>query len=55
MKWRKTGIRKMRHLKSENYAKEMGEILGDYVGFSGYGEQLGRQQFNQTMSVIVFE
>lgn len=39
----------------QSYVKEMGEVLGDYVGFSGYGEQLGRQQFNQTMSVIVFE
>lgn len=39
----------------QTYAKEMGEVLGDYIGFSGYGEQLGRQQFNQTMSVIVFE
>lgn len=39
----------------QKYVKEMGEVLGDYVGFSGYGEQLGRQQFNQTMSVIVFE
>ncbi len=39
----------------QDYVKEMGEVLGDYVGFSGYGEQLGHQQFNQTMSVIVFE
>ena len=39
----------------QEYVKGMGDILGDYIGFSGYGEQLGRQQFNQTMSVIVFE
>lgn len=39
----------------QKYVQSMGEVLGDYVGFSGYGEQLGRQQFNQTMSVIVFE
>lgn len=39
----------------QQYAQEMGQVLGDYVGFSGYGEQLGRHQFNQTMSVIVFE
>lgn len=39
----------------QDYVKDMGSVLGDYIGFSGYGEQLGRQQFNQTMSVIVFE
>lgn len=39
----------------QEYAKGMGNVLGDYIGFSGYGEQLGRQHFNQTMSVIVFE
>lgn len=39
----------------QEYAKTMGSVLGDYVGFSGYGEQMGRHQFNQTMAVIVFE
>lgn len=37
------------------YVKEMGTVLGDYVGFSGYGEQYGEQHFNQTMVVAVFE
>ena len=37
------------------YVKDMGAILGDYVGFSGYGEQYGEQHFNQTMTVAVFE
>ena len=39
----------------QEYAKTMGTVLGDYVGFSGYGEQLRRQQLNQTMIVAVFE
>lgn len=37
------------------YAKTMGSVLGDYIGFSGYGEQGGEQNFNQTMIVAVFE
>ena len=37
------------------YAKKMGDALGDYVAFSGYGEQLNEQHFNQTMAVAVFE
>ena len=39
----------------QEYCKTMGGVLGDYIGFSGYGEQMNRQQFNQTMTVIVFE
>lgn len=39
----------------DTYAKEMGHVLGTYIGFSGYGEQLHDQQFNQTMTVAVFE
>lgn len=39
----------------QEYVKTMGNVLGDYVGFSGYGEQLRRQQLNQTMIVVVFE
>jgi hypothetical protein len=38
-----------------NFAKEMETALGDYVGFSGYGEQLRQQHFNQTMVLAVFE
>lgn len=37
------------------YAKTMGSVLGDYIGFSGYGEQYGEEHFNQTMTVAVFE
>ena len=37
------------------FAKEMGTALGNYIGFSGYGEQLNKQHFNQTMVVAVFE
>jgi hypothetical protein len=37
------------------YAKQMGSVLGDYVGFSGYGEQMNQKHFNQTMVVAVFE
>lgn len=52
-------IARSMHFDSENYldayAKEMGHILGPYIGFSGYGEQLNRHQFNQTMTVAVFE
>lgn len=37
------------------FAKKMSSALGDYVGFAGYGEQLGEQHFNQTMVLAVFE
>lgn len=37
------------------YAKDMGTVLGNYIGFSGYGEQSGEEHFNQTMTVAVFE
>lgn len=37
------------------YAKTMSSVLGDFIGFSGYGEQCGEQNFNQTMVVAVFE
>ena len=37
------------------YSKTMGTVLGNYIGFSGYGEQYGEQHFNQTMTVAVFE
>lgn len=39
----------------DEYAREMGEVLGDYIGFSGYGEQKGEHHFNQTMTTAVFE
>ncbi len=39
----------------EQYARDMAEVLGDYIGFSGYGEQEGEHHFNQTMTVAVFE
>ncbi|MGN6715113.1 FIST signal transduction protein [Anaerocolumna jejuensis] len=38
-----------------DFAKEMGGTLGNYVGFAGYGEQLNQQHFNQTMVLAVFE
>lgn len=37
------------------YAQKMGRAVGDFVGSSGYGEQLGQQHFNQTMVIAVFE
>lgn len=37
------------------YARTMGNVLGNYIGFSGYGEQYNEQHFNQTMTVAVFE
>lgn len=37
------------------YARTMSSVLGNYIGFSGYGEQFGEQHLNQTMIVIVFE
>lgn len=37
------------------FAKEMATALGNYIGFSGYGEQLNKQHFNQTMVIAVFE
>lgn len=44
---------------SEGYAgdffRSMGNVLGDYVGWGGYGEQIYEQHFNQTMIVAVFE
>ncbi|WP_167956952.1 FIST signal transduction protein [Anaerosporobacter faecicola] len=39
----------------QEYAKKIGTELGDYVGFSGYGEQLNQHNFNQTMTAVVFE
>ncbi len=39
----------------QEYAKYAGSMLGDYIAFSGYGEQMDRFQFNQTMTVAVFE
>lgn len=38
-----------------DFAISMGQALGNYVGFAGYGEQLGQQHFNQTMILAVFE
>ncbi len=44
---------------SEGYADEffrsMGTVLGDYIGWGGYGEQIYEQHFNQTMIAAVFE
>lgn len=37
------------------YAGGMADVLGNYIGFSGYGEQCGEHNFNQTMIVAVFE
>ncbi len=37
------------------FAKNMSSALGNYIGFAGYGEQLGEQHFNQTMVLAVFE
>lgn len=37
------------------FSQRIGEYIGDYIGFSGYGEQEGRQHFNQTMVIAVFE
>lgn len=38
-----------------DFARELGNTVGDYIGFGGYGEQLNQQHFNQTMIVAVFE
>ncbi|URN82748.1 FIST signal transduction protein [Acetobacterium wieringae] len=37
------------------FATTVGNALGNYVGFAGYGEQLNEQHFNQTMVLAVFE
>lgn len=39
----------------QQYCKTMGNVLGNYIGFSGYGEQMNHEQFNQTMTVAIFE
>jgi hypothetical protein len=39
----------------QEYARTMSNVLGNYIGFSGYGEQAGEHHFNQTMIVAVFE
>ena len=39
----------------QEFSTLLGQEIGDYVGFSGYGEQLNQQHFNQTMTVVVFE
>lgn len=38
-----------------DFAHQVGNSLGNYVGFAGYGEQLNEQHFNQTMVLAVFE
>lgn len=40
---------------ADTFARSMGNALGSYVGFGGYGEQLREQHFNQTMILAVFE
>ncbi|MDF2542931.1 MAG: hypothetical protein K0S47_2649 [Herbinix sp.] len=37
------------------FAKNMSNAMGNYIGFAGYGEQLNQQHFNQTMVLAVFE
>lgn len=37
------------------FAGKLGASLGDFFAFSGYGEQLKHENFNQTMVVAVFE
>ncbi len=37
------------------YVRLMGGCLGNYIGFSGYGEQFGQFHFNQTAVLTVFE
>lgn len=37
------------------FATEVGAVVGNYIGFAGYGEQLNEQHFNQTMILAVFE
>ena len=39
----------------DEYAKDMASVLGNYIAFSGYGEQSGENHYNQTMTVAVFE
>lgn len=39
----------------DTFAKQTGSEIGDFIAFSGYGEQLNRQHFNQTMALAVFE
>lgn len=39
----------------QDFAMQAGNVLGDYIGVSGYGEQMNRQHFNQTMTLAVFE
>lgn len=39
----------------QEFAKQVGNTVGDYVGFSGYGEQLRQHHFNQTLAICVFE
>lgn len=38
-----------------DFALEVGETVGNFIGFAGYGEQLNEQHFNQTMILAVFE
>lgn len=37
------------------FAQQVGNTVGNYIGFAGYGEQLNEQHFNQTMILAVFE
>lgn len=39
----------------QEYAEKLGERVGEFAGFSGYGEQLGHHNFNMTGIIAVFE
>lgn len=53
------GFDRVRMLKKENILdkieKEIKEMLGEYIGICGYGEQLDFEQVNETMIICIFE
>ena len=39
----------------QEYARLLGSAVGNFFGYSGYGEQLKRYNFNMTACIVVFE
>ena len=43
------------HDKMDYFTQKLSEEYGDYIGFSGFGEQMHYSHFNMTMVIAIFE
>lgn len=41
--------------KYDSFVRSLSDDIGDYVGVSGFGEQLGYMHFNETLTLAIFE